>query len=79
MSEQSKDRVDRFVRLLVGHQWRLYQYVRMLMPDGESLDDMLQETFLVMWQKFDKTYPEASFYAWASRIAHFLVLGAAPQ
>ena len=74
MSEQSKDRVDRFVRLLVGHQSRLYQYVRMLMPDRESLDDVLQETFLVMWQKFDETYPEASFYAWASRIAHFLVL-----
>ena len=27
-----------------------------------------------MWQKFDETYPESSFYAWASQIAHFLVL-----
>jgi RNA polymerase sigma-70 factor, ECF subfamily len=36
----------------------------------------LQQAFLVMWQKFDETYPEASFYAWASRIAYLEVLKA---
>jgi RNA polymerase sigma-70 factor, ECF subfamily len=74
MIPPSANRVDRFVRLLVGHQARLYQYVRMLLPDRESVDDVLQETFMVMWQKFDESYPDSSFFAWASRIAHLHVL-----
>ena len=43
MSERSKDRVDRFVRLLVGHQSRLYQYVRMLMPNQRQPRDWMSE------------------------------------
>jgi RNA polymerase sigma-70 factor, ECF subfamily len=34
----------------------------------------LQQTFLVMWKKFDESFCEASFYAWASKIAYFEVL-----
>ena len=74
MSLSGTERLDLFVKLLVEHQRRLYQYLRMLMPDRHSVDDVLQETLMVMWQKFDETYPESSFYAWASRIAHLIAL-----
>ncbi len=60
--------------LLVAHQGRLYQYVRMLLPRCQDVDDVLQQAFLVMWRKFDESYPDASFYAWASRIAYLEVL-----
>ncbi len=68
------EHVDRFVKLLVSHQGRLYQYVRMLMPRGEDVEDVLQQTFLVMWKKFDESYSESSFYGWATRIAYLEVL-----
>jgi RNA polymerase sigma-70 factor, ECF subfamily len=72
----SSERLDRFVRLLVANQGRLYQYVRMLMPRQEDVDDVLQQTYLVMWKKFDESYTESSFYGWACQIAHFEVLKA---
>jgi RNA polymerase sigma-70 factor (ECF subfamily) len=65
----STDRLDLFVERLVKHQRRLSQYVSMLMLDLNDADDVLQETLMVMWRKFDETYPESSFYAWASRTA----------
>ena len=74
MDTMPPENVDRFMKLLVGHQGRLYQYVRMLMPRGQDVDDVLQQTFLVMWKKFDESYSEASFYAWATRIAYLEVL-----
>ena len=40
------------------------------------MDDVLQQTYLVMWRKFDESYSEASFYAWATRIAYLEVLKA---
>jgi len=76
MNSFSPDRVDRFMSLLVSHQGRLYQYVRMLMPRSQDVDDVLQQTFLVMWRKFDESYATESFYAWATRIAYLEVLKA---
>lgn len=70
----SPKRVEQFMQLLVAHQGRLYQYVRMMMPRCQEVDDVLQETFLVMWRKYDESSPGGGFYAWACRIAHLEVL-----
>ena len=64
------------MQLLVAYQGRLYQYVRTVMPRSQEIDDVLQETFLVMWQKFDESCPAEGFYPWACRIAHLKVLKA---
>jgi len=32
------------------------------MPRVEDVEDVLQQAFLVMWQKFDENCPEPSFY-----------------
>ena len=76
MAPSPEERLDRFVRLLVCHQGRLYQYVRMLTPRGADVEDILQQAFLVMWQKFDESYADASFYGWATRVAYLEVLKA---
>jgi RNA polymerase sigma-70 factor (ECF subfamily) len=76
MDEDPAKRVDRFMGLLLAHQERLYRYVRMVMPHSQHVDDVLQETFLVMWQKFDDSCPAGGFYSWACRIAHLKVLEA---
>ena len=76
MAPSPEERLDRFVRLLVCHQGRLYQYVRMLTPRERDVEDILQQAFLVMWQKFDESYADASFYGWATRVAYLEVLKA---
>jgi RNA polymerase sigma-70 factor, ECF subfamily len=74
MDVASPERVEQFMQLLVAHQGRLYQYVRMMMPRFQEVDDVLQETFLVMWRKYDESLPAGGFYAWACRIAYLEVL-----
>jgi DNA-directed RNA polymerase specialized sigma24 family protein len=49
MDSLPNERVDRFMRLLVRHQGRLYAYVRLLLPRVEDVEDVLQQAFLVMW------------------------------
>jgi RNA polymerase sigma-70 factor, ECF subfamily len=76
MGDRLPDRSEKFMRLLLAHQGRLYQYVRTVMPRSQEVEDVLQETFLVMWQKFDESFPSQGFYPWACRIAHLKVLKA---
>jgi RNA polymerase sigma-70 factor, ECF subfamily len=74
MDAASPKRVEQFMQLLVAHQGRLYQYVRMMMPRSYDVEDVLQETFLVMWRKFDESSPPGGFYSWACRIAYLEML-----
>jgi RNA polymerase sigma-70 factor (ECF subfamily) len=74
MNLSGTDRLNLFAKLMVEHHSRLYRYVRMIVPDQDNAEDVLQETLMVLWQKFDETYSERSFYAWASRTAHFIAL-----
>lgn len=76
MASDPGQRVDQYMRLLLAHQERLYRFVRMAMPNSQQIDDVLQETFLVMWQKFDESCSAESFYPWACRIARLKVLEA---
>jgi RNA polymerase sigma-70 factor, ECF subfamily len=76
MEPTSSERVEQFMQLLIAHQGRLYQYVRMMMPRSQEVDDVLQNTLLVMWQKFDGSLPPGGFYSWACRIAHLEMLKA---
>ena len=46
----------------------------MLLPNRADADDVLQETSLVMWDKFDANSPPMEFLAWGRRIAYHKVL-----
>jgi RNA polymerase sigma-70 factor (ECF subfamily) len=74
MSVPSVDQMNEFMRLLVGNQRRLYQYVHALLPSEQDVEDALQETFIVLWKKFEQFQPGSSFFAWASRVAYLEVL-----
>jgi len=43
-------------------------------PNLSDAEDVLQETCVVLWEKFDDFTPGTNFLAWACRIAHFKVL-----
>ncbi|MFT5300710.1 MAG: RNA polymerase sigma-70 factor (ECF subfamily) [Mariniblastus sp.] len=41
-----------FIGLLMEHERRIYAYIRTLMGNSSDADDVLQETSMVMWDKF---------------------------
>ena len=63
-----------FLRLFLQNERRLYAYVLVLLPNRADADDVLQETSLTMWDKFDANAPPTEFLAWARRVAYHKVL-----
>lgn len=68
------EETENFVQLLTSHQSRLYAYIRSLLPDSQAVQDVLQETNLVLWRRSEEFEPGTSFVAWACKVAYFQVL-----
>lgn len=66
---------DEFYRLLTQHQPRLRGFVRCLLLNTSEVDDVLQETNVVLLRKSGDFQPGTNFWAWASTVARFEVLG----
>lgn len=63
-----------FVGQIARHQAALHAYIISLMPGVDGVDDVLQETNLVLWEK-RKTFREGTnFKAWACQIARYKVM-----
>ena len=67
------DRQHQFVQLLTDGQSKLFAYIRTLVPDADQARDVLQETNLVIWQKYDEFTEGTNFGAWACTIAFYEV------
>ncbi|BCX46731.1 DNA-directed RNA polymerase sigma-70 factor [Haloferula helveola] len=68
----SKD--DEIVQLLVKHQNALRAFLVSLMPGRTDMEDVMQETSLVIWQKRDEFEPGTEFKAWMFSVARFRVM-----
>jgi RNA polymerase sigma-70 factor (ECF subfamily) len=73
LSMPSDSRHDQFMRLFLSCQPRIFAYIRSLVLSRADADDVLQETALVLWEKFDQYEPGTHFDRWAFRIAYFQV------
>lgn len=73
-SMESADRQEMFVRLLARHQAGLRRYVLILLADPTSVDDVLQETSVAIWRKFEEYQADQPFLPWACKFAYFEVL-----
>jgi RNA polymerase sigma-70 factor, ECF subfamily len=67
-------RHDEFMRLFVHVQPRLHAYIRSLVPNRSDAEEILQETGVVLWKKFDQFEPGTAFAHWATRVARLQVL-----
>lgn len=74
LGRDASDRNELFVELLTLHQRTLYGFIYTFVPNPADAEDLLQQTSLVLWQKFDEFDSQRSFPAWACGIAHFTVL-----
>lgn len=73
MDDGLPNKVDRFMAELLRHQRRLYQYIHAMLPRQQDVEDVLQNSLVVLWKKFDEFDPATSFYAWAARVAYWEV------
>ena len=68
------ERHEEFMRLFLSCQPRIFAFIRSLVFSRADADDVLQETALVLWEKFARFEPGTRFDRWAFRIAHFQVM-----
>lgn len=78
MARSSKDdQYDEFVSLLARHEQAIRGFVRSLLSSQQDVDDVMQETGLACWRKFDSfhsTDDSGEFVRWACVVARFEVL-----
>ncbi|MDO8544095.1 MAG: sigma-70 family RNA polymerase sigma factor [Opitutaceae bacterium] len=67
-------RHEEFMRLFLSCEPRIFAFIRSLVFSRADADDVLQETALVLWEKFDQFEHGTRFDRWAFRIAHFQVM-----
>ncbi len=67
-------RDERFEQLLGTCQRPVYVYALSLLHNPADADEVVQETNLVLWEKFDQYEPGTNFVRWALSIARYEVL-----
>src|SRR5947208_1618712 len=63
----------RLMALMTQHQRRIFAYIYTLVPNRYDAEDLLQETSLVICEKFDEFEDGTDFAAWACQIAYWRI------
>jgi len=58
-----------FRQLVILYQERLYFHIRKIVINHDDADDVLQNTFLKVWNNIDTFREESAIYTWLYRIA----------
>jgi len=69
----SQDKTELFVELVTRYQQRVYLFILSLLPNPAEAEEVLQETNLVLWRKFEEFEPGTNFKAWAFQTAYYKV------
>lgn len=64
-----------YLKLITAHQSAIYGYIRSLAP-GVDIEDVVQETNIILWEKAETFRKGTNFKAFAFRIAHLKTLEA---
>src|SRR5436190_9458374 len=70
------DSRKRLMALMTRHQRQIFSYIYVLVPNRSDAEDILQETSLVIVEKFHEFKPGTDFVAWACQIAWWRVRAA---
>jgi RNA polymerase sigma-70 factor (ECF subfamily) len=65
------EQLSEMLELFAKYQRRLYGYIRSMVLSAADADDVLQETNIVVWSKFDQYRPGSDFRAWVFQIAFY--------
>jgi RNA polymerase sigma factor (sigma-70 family) len=62
-------RNDAFQLLVKKYQVRLYWHIRKIVLSHDDTDDLLQESFVKIWQNLPNFRGDSALYTWLFRIA----------
>jgi RNA polymerase sigma-70 factor (ECF subfamily) len=65
---------DDFLRLFVKNEQALRSYARVMLPNGEAVDEVMQEACVIMWRKLDQLKSMDEFQPWAKVIVRYEAL-----
>ena len=74
MENETNKNQERFLKMLMHNDRNIYAYILSMVPNVSDADDIMQETAVVMWRKFDSFDPDTSALAWGLTIAKYNVL-----
>ena len=60
---------QRFLSLFLRSEREIFRYVAALVPNVADAEDIVQQTALTLWEKFDAYDPNQPFTPWACRFA----------
>lgn len=66
-------RAESFVSLLAANYYRINAFILSLVPNEADADDIMQETTVLMWSKFEDFTLGTDFVAWAVTVAKYQV------
>ncbi len=67
-------RYEMFVKRFAHYEPDLRRFIGSLLPTWSDADEVLQQTAIVIWRKFDQYDPDTHFMKWACVIARFEAL-----
>jgi RNA polymerase sigma-70 factor (ECF subfamily) len=72
-SDHESSRFGRFFRCMNQNQKQIHAYILIMVHDYHNAEDLMQETAIILWQKFDEYEPGTSFSAWGMHVARNVV------
>jgi RNA polymerase sigma-70 factor (ECF subfamily) len=63
----------RLMTLMTRHQRQIFSYIYVLVPNRSDAEDLLQETSLLICEKFNDFREGTDFVAWACQIAYWRI------
>src|ERR1700747_1650818 len=72
-SNHEADSRKRLMALMTQHQRRIFAYIYTLVPDRYDAEDLLQETSVIICEKFNEFEDGTDFVAWACQIAYWRI------
>jgi RNA polymerase sigma-70 factor (ECF subfamily) len=72
-SQNETESRKRLMMLITRHQRQIFGYIYALVPNRYDAEDLLQETSLVICEKFNEFEDGTDFVAWACQIAYWRI------
>lgn len=73
-SLNSVNQKPHFVSLLTANYYNIHSFIMTMVPNKSDAEDIMQNTFIYMWEHFGDYSPGTRFFSWAVTIAKFQVL-----
>ncbi|MEJ6645282.1 MAG: sigma-70 family RNA polymerase sigma factor [Akkermansiaceae bacterium] len=74
MALQEDQRYELFIQRFTSYEQDLRRFIRSLVPTWTDTDEVLQQTAMVIWRKFEQYDADTTFMKWACVIARFEAL-----